>query len=173
MFKSALIDNDLTKPNERYFIYLDNIINKAKEYGFCILLPVWGQLVVSDNWMGEVFEKIVNEYGEFIVKRYGKQNHILWCLGGDRQPIHKGCDYKKVWKRIAEGLAKGVLGKELKYNVKDESWNDLLITYHACHEQETGECSTLSYWNGEEEAWIRFVMIQSGHSFKPKKIQVD
>ena len=77
MFKSALIDNDLTKPNERYFIYLDNIINKAKEYGFCILLPVWGQLVVSDNWMGEVFEKFVNEY---ICYRKSKIININICI---------------------------------------------------------------------------------------------
>lgn len=65
---------------------------------------------------------------------------------------------------MAEGLAKGVLDKDVKYNEKDPSWEELLITYHACHEAETGECSTLSYWNGEEEAWISFVMLQSGHS---------
>lgn len=46
----ALINNDLSKPNEKYFEYLDWIIGKAAEYGFYILLlPVWGQLVVGDN----------------------------------------------------------------------------------------------------------------------------
>ncbi|KAK8889149.1 hypothetical protein M9Y10_033893 [Tritrichomonas musculus] len=136
----------------------DWIIDKAAEYGFYILLlPVWGQLVVGDNWAGGVFPKTVIEensygYGEFIGKRYKHKKHILWCLGGDRQPIHKGVDYKNVYRK----MAKGVLDKDVKYNEKDPSWEELLITYHACHEAETGDCSTLSYWNGEEEAWISF-----------------
>lgn len=66
-------------------------------------------------------------------------------------------------------MAKGVLDKDVKYNEKDPSWEELLITYHACHEAETGDCSTLSYWNGEEEAWISFVMLQSGHSLSRQR----
>ncbi|WP_198510325.1 apiosidase-like domain-containing protein, partial [Bacillus solitudinis] len=38
---------------------------------------------------------------------------------------------------------------------------------HPCHELETGECSTMSYWT-DEEAWISFIMIQSGHGLTPK-----
>ena len=43
---------------------------------------------------------------------------------------------------MAEGLAKGITGKDLHYNRKDPAWEKLMITYHACHERETGECST-------------------------------
>lgn len=175
---AALLNDDLRTPNEKYFEYLDWIIDKAEEYGFYVLLlPVWGQLVVGDDWAGGVFPKTVTEenaygYGEWIGSRYREKNHILWCLGGDRQPIHKDADYRDVWRRMAEGLAKGVLGKDLKYNVKDPAWEELLVTYHACHEAETGECSTLSYWDGEEEAWIRFVMLQSGHGLLPKNYEL-
>jgi len=174
----ALLDGNLDTPNEKYFAYLDWILDKAEEYGFYVLLlPVWGQLVVGDDWAGGVFPKTVTEenayrYGAWIGDRYREKNHILWCLGGDRQPVHKGTDYRKVWRRMAEGLAKGLLGKDLQYNVKDEGWEELLITYHACHEAETGECSTLSYWDGEEEAWIRFVMLQSGHGLQPKNYEL-
>lgn len=48
-----------------------------------------------------------------------------------------------VW--LAEGLAEGLTGKCLKYDSDREEWKKLLITYHACHEAETGECSTFSY----------------------------
>lgn len=174
----ALLNDDLNMPNEKYFAYLDWIIDKAEEYGFYVLLlPVWGQLVAGDDWAGGVFPKIVTEdnaygYGEWIGRRYREKNHILWCLGGDRQPVHKGVDYRNVWRRMAEGLAKGVLGKDLKHNVKEKAWEELLLTYHACHEAETGECSTLSYWDGEEEAWIRFVMLQSGHGLIPKNYEI-
>ncbi len=173
----ALKDDDLTKPEERYFEYLDWILDKAEEYGFYVLLlPVWGQLVVGDNWMGGTFPKTVTEenafwYGQWIGNRYKNRNNIIWCLGGDRQPFHKGVDYRNVWRRMAEGLASGVLGKELKYNENEAEWKELLLTYHACHEMETGECSSMSYWT-DEEKWIQFIMLQSGHGLKPKNYEL-
>ena len=112
----ALIDGDLSRPNENYFRYLDRILDKAEEYGFYVLLlPVWGQLVVGDDWAGGVYEKTVTEdnacaYARWIGDRYKNRANILWCLGGDRMPIHKGVDYKNVWRRMAEGLAKGLTG---------------------------------------------------------------
>lgn len=174
----ALLDGDLDRPNERYFSYLDWILDKAEEYGFYVLLlPVWGQLVVGENWMGQTFERTVTEenayrYGAWIGARYKDRDNILWCLGGDRQPIHKQKDdYRDVWRRMAEGLAFGVTGKKLTYNVEDPAWRELLITYHACHEMETGECSTMSYWT-DEEAWIAFIMLQSGHGIIPKNYEL-
>ena len=59
----------------------------------------------------------------------------------------------------------------LHYNRKDPAWEKLMITYHACHERETGECSTMSYWT-DEEAWIRFIMLQSGHGLEPKNYEL-
>ena len=60
--EKALINDDISTPNERYFSYLDWILDKAEEYGFYVLLlPVWGQMVVGENWSGEQFPKTVNE----------------------------------------------------------------------------------------------------------------
>lgn len=164
----ALLNNDLLSPNEKYFAYLDFIIEKAKEYElYILLLPAWGELVVGHNWMGEFSKKIVTQnnayqYGQWIGNRYKDEKHIIWCLGGDRQPIHLGVDYKDVWRKMAEGLIKGVKGKDLRYDQEDPAWEELMITYHACHEAETGECSTMSYWT-DNEKWISFIMLQSGH----------
>jgi hypothetical protein len=175
--EQALLQDDILAPNEKYFQYLDWIIEKAEEYGFYLLiLPVWGQLVVGHNWMGEFSKKLLTEdnayeYGKWIGNRYKQYNHIIWCLGGDRQPIHLGVDYRNVWRKLAEGLAKGVLDKDLQYHIPDEYWEKLLLTYHACHERETGECSTMSYWS-EEEAWIRFIMLQSGHGIQVKNYEL-
>jgi Protein of unknown function (DUF4038)/Putative collagen-binding domain of a collagenase len=173
----ALLNDNLSTPNEKYFQYLDFILDKAEEYGFYVLLlPVWGELVVGHNWMGEFSEKIVTkenafQYGEWIGSRYKDRTNIIWCLGGDRQPIHLGVDYKDVWRNMAEGIAKGVLNKDIKHNEKDPDWEKLLITYHACHEAETGECSTMSYWT-DDDAWISFITIQSGHGLTPKNYQL-
>lgn len=176
--EKALIDNDLSKPNEQYFKYLDWIIDEAERNEmYVLLLPVWGQLVVGEDWSNGVYEKTVTEknayqYGEWIGHRYAKRNNILWCLGGDRQPIHKQKDdYREVWRRLAEGLAKGVTGNALKCNEQHEVWEKLLITYHACYEMETGECSTFSYWD-DNEAWISFIMLQSGHGSTVKNYEL-
>lgn len=175
--EKALLNDDVTTPNEKYFSYLDWILDRAEYYGFYVLLlPVWGQMVVGENWSGQRFPKTVNEsnaytYGRWIGERYRNRSNILWCLGGDRQPIHNGTDFRNVWRRLAEGLAKGVLGKDLKYNQDSEEWTDLLITYHACYEAGTGECSTMSYWT-DEEAWIRFIMLQSGHGLISKNYEL-
>ena len=173
----ALIGGDLNRPNERYFEYLDYLLDKAEEYGFYVLLlPVWGQLVVGDDWAGGVYEKTVTvdnawEYGRFIGNRYKDRANVLWCLGGDRMPIHKGVDYKEVWRRMAEGLAKGLTGADVKHDEPSPVWDSLLITYHACHEAETGFCSTFSYWDDSEQ-WIRFIMLQSGHGLTPKNYEL-
>lgn len=176
--EKALIDDDLTKPNEQYFKYLDWIIDEAERNEmYVLLLPVWGQLVVGEDWGGNTYEKIVTaenayQYGEWIGHRYAERKNILWCLGGDRQPIHKQKDdYRNVWRRMAEGLGKGVTGQNLKCNENHELWKKLLITYHACFEMETGECSTFSYWT-DEEAWISFIMLQSGHGTTVKNYEL-
>jgi len=173
----ALIDGDLRRPNENYFRYLDHILDKAEEYGFYVLLlPVWGQLVVGDDWAGGVYKKAVTEdnayeYARWIGNRYKERTNILWCLGGDRMPIHKGVDYRNVWRRMAEGLAKGLTGENVRHNEPSPVWDSLLITYHACHEAETGLCSSFSYWDDSEQ-WIRFIMLQSGHGLKPKNYEL-
>lgn len=176
--EKALIEDDINRPNENYFRYLDQILDRAEFYGFYVLLlPVWGQLVTGDDWGGGTYPKIVTEqnaygYGRWIGARYRERKNILWCLGGDRQPIHRqNADYRDVWRRMAEGIAEGVTGQKLKYNEPDPLWQELLMTYHACHEMETGECSTMSYWT-DEEAWISFIMLQSGHGLKPKNYEI-
>ena len=173
----ALINGNLSRPNENYFRYLDWILDKAEENGFYVLLlPVWGQLVVGDDWAGGVYEKTVTEdnayeYARWIGDRYKDRPNILWCLGGDRMPIHKGVDYKNVWRRMAEGLAKGLTGENVRHNEPSPVWENLLITYHACHEMETGLCSSFSYFDDSEQ-WIRFIMLQSGHGLIPKNYEL-
>lgn len=166
--ETALFDDDLTKPNERYFAYLDEILDSAEQLGFYVLLlPVWGQLVVGESWGGKTFPKTVTVenaawFGEWIGRRYRERTNIIWCLGGDRQPIHAGVDYRMVWRELAEGLAFGVTGRRAKWHQESEIWDQLLITYHTCFEMETGEYSTFSYWT-DEDKWISFTSLQSGH----------
>jgi hypothetical protein len=164
----ALIEGDVTKPNEAYFQYLDRLLQAAEDMGlYVLLLPVWGQLVVGESWGGSTFPKTVNElnaygFGQWIGKRYRDRPNIIWCLGGDRQPFHKGIDYRTVWRRLAEGLVNGVTDENCRWNEPHPAWRKLLITYHTCFEMETNEFSTMSYWS-DDEAWISLILLQSGH----------
>ena len=102
----ALIGGDLDHPNDTYFASLDRVLDLAEELGFYVLLlPGWGQLVVGENWGGATFTKTVTAdnafaFGEWIGTRYRDRTNLIWCLGGDRQPIHKGVDYRAVWRRL-------------------------------------------------------------------------
>ena len=164
----ALQEEDLLKPNEAYFSYVDWVLDQAESFGFYVLLlPVWGELVVGWDWGGNTHRKLVTQenagcYGRWLGNRLKHRNNILWCLGGDRMPVCRGEDYRPVWRSLAEGLSEGLTGRKLRYDQDREEWKKLLFTYHACHEQETGLCSTFSYWT-QEEAWISFIMLQSGH----------
>nr|WP_274636104.1 DUF4038 domain-containing protein [Microbacterium bovistercoris] len=164
----ALIEGDLSRPNEAYFRYLDRMLDLAGQLGlYVLLLPVWGQLVVGENWGGATFPKTVTEsnahaFGRWIGVRYRDRTNIIWSLGGDRQPVHKGVDYRGVWRALAEGVAEGVSGEACRWNVPSGAWEQVLMTYHTCFEMETGEYSTMSYWT-DEDVWIDFITLQSGH----------
>ena len=87
---AALEDGELSRPNEAYFRYVDYVLDQAEAFGFYVLLlPVWGQLVVGDNWAGGVFPKTVTQdnaygYGAWLGERMRRRRNLLWCLGGDR-----------------------------------------------------------------------------------------
>ena len=175
----ALHDQDLLKPDEAYFSYVDWVLDQAEKYGFYVLLlPCWGELVVGWDWSGGTHKKYVTlqnaeAYGCWLGDRMKHRKNILWCMGGDRMPVCRGEDYRPVWRSLAEGLSKGLTGHKLCYDSAHEDWKKLLITYHACHEAETGLCSTFSYWT-EEDAWISFIMLQSGHgAFKKNYLLVE
>ncbi|MES1218719.1 MAG: DUF4038 domain-containing protein, partial [Bacteroidota bacterium] len=48
---TPLINDDPTKPNEKYFDHVDYIIDKAASYNISIgLLPTWGDKLNKDKW---------------------------------------------------------------------------------------------------------------------------
>lgn len=163
----ALIGNDLLKPNEAYFNYLDEVLDLAQANGLYIaLVPAWGQLITGDDWASRTFPVLVNEsnaasYGEFIGKRYHERTNIIWVLGGDRHPVHLGRDYRAVWRAMAEGIGRGVTGELLKWNVADDRWRDVLMTFHPTISDDPPVYSSSEWLHND--AWLSLNMLQSGH----------
>nr|WP_067054544.1 glycoside hydrolase family 140 protein [Mucilaginibacter sp. L294] len=141
-----LIDDDPTKPNERYFKHIDDIIDKAAGYGLNIaLLPTWGDKLFKSSW--GIGPEILNEknaatYAFWLASRYKNKKNIIWVIGGDRQP--RGVADIAVWNAMGKAIMKATNNKAL-------------ITFH-CQPNQLGSAE----WFGKE-SWFGFNMFQNGH----------
>jgi hypothetical protein len=154
--EKPLLDNDVRKPNEKYFEHVDWIVKKAEEKGLYIgMLPTWGDKVDKQWGVGPVVfnEETAAIYGKWIAERYRNSKNIIWINGGDRSG---GGENTIVW---------NVFGNAIKSVDKNH-----LMTFHPWGGRSSSE------WFHKEE-WLDFNMMQSGHSdrFIPnyKKITHD
>lgn len=145
----ALIDWDPTRPNEKFFQYVDWTIERARELGLVVgLLPTWGEFVGPQKYgKGPKCFTVENAYayGEFLGKRYKDSPNLIWVVGGDRNPYTE--DLVAIWRSMANGLRKGDEGAHL-------------ITYHPAPEADVDQFSC-SHWLPNEE-WLDFYMLQTG-----------
>ena len=143
--EKPLIDNDPTKPNEKYFAHVDWVIKKAEEKGIFIgLLPTWGDKWNKKWGVGpEIFTpENAKTYGKFLGARYNNSPNIIWILGGDR-PVETD-EQRQIIIEMAKGLKEGDGGNHL-------------ISFHP-----TGGSGSAQYF--QDESWLDFNMRQNGHS---------
>lgn len=142
-----LINEDVTKPNEKYFRFVDSVVTMARTKNLIMgLLPTWGDKVTPRWGAGPVVFDSVNayQYGMWLGKRYGGFNNIVWILGGDRPPLKDSADWRPIWRQMARGLLESTGGKAF-------------IGYHP----QGGSNSTSVYLHNEP--WLHINMMQSGH----------
>ena len=143
--EKPLVDNDPTKPNEKYFAHVDWVIKKAEEKGIFIgLLPTWGDKWNKKWGVGpEIFTaENAKLYGEFLGKRYKNNPNIIWIVGGDR-PVESDLQ-RQIVQQMALGLKAG-----------DEGIH--LISFHP-----SGGSGSAQYFHNDN--WLNFNMRQNGHS---------
>lgn len=140
-----LLNDDPTKPNEKYFQHVDYIIDKAAEYNLVIgLLPTWGDKVWKSNWGKgpEVFTSTnAKVYGKWLAERYKNRKNIIWVLGGDRNPRNDGD--VNIWRSMAAGIK--------------ETLPNAMITFHP----QPNEKGSAEWFHKDE--WLSFNMFQNGH----------
>ena len=135
-------DAGFTRPNERYFAYVDEVVAMADSLGLVIgLLPVWGD-------GPEIFttEGRAEAFGRYLGERYRIRRNIIWILGGDRPPEGR----EPILRAFARGIACGVAGRE--------DYSACLITYHPWGKSSSGD------WL-HDEPWLAFNMQQNGHAY--------
>lgn len=141
-----LIDDDPTKPNEKYFEHVDYIINKAAEYHLNIaLLPTWADKINKGVWGAgpEIFnEKNAAVYAGWLARRYKDKINVIWVLGGDRNP--RGQKDLAIWRAMGNAIMKETDGKAL-------------ISFHA----QPNQLGSAEWFRAEP--WFSFNMFQNGH----------
>lgn len=129
----ALGVKDITEPE--YWNFCDKVFKMAEEMGIYLgLLPAWGSMVKG----GVLNKENIEEYAEFLGKRYQGFSNIIWILGGDV----RGDVNTEVVIKEAEILK--------KYNP------NRLMTFHPF-----GRTSSSLWFQNED--WLDFHMFQSGH----------
>ncbi len=141
-----LIDEDPSKPNEKYFEHVDYIIDRAAFYNINIgLLPSWGDKVYKDKWGKgpEVFTvQNAEVYAGWLAKRYRSKTNLIWILGGDRIPRDE--NDLSIWNAMGRVIRK-------------ETGDRAMITYHS----QPNRIGSAEYFLNED--WLTFNMIQNGH----------
>src|SRR5688572_26418989 len=144
-----LENDDPTRPNERYFHFVDSVIDLAASYGlYMAVLPTWGDKLFKDRWGTgpEIFNREnAKAYGRWIAQRYKDRKNIIWVMGGDRNPRNESD--VEVWRSMAAGIVEGAGGHD-----------KALLTFHP----QPSETSSSSPWF-HEDAWLDFNMLQTGH----------
>lgn len=141
----TLVNNDPSKPNEKFFENVDYVVKRANELGLVMgLVASWGEQVRGVRSDEQVFTTSnAFDYGNFLGSRY-KDYAVMWFLGGDR--LYQ--DAKDVWISMARGLKKGCERIHL-------------VSYHGPGNWAT---PSSSYWYHNED-WLDFNTIQSGHGW--------
>jgi Protein of unknown function (DUF4038)/Putative collagen-binding domain of a collagenase len=174
--KLPFIDQDVTRPaitigsdpNDHaqydYWDHVDYLVGLAESKGIYVgLIPAW----YGHYRSGLVNEANARSYGRFLGKRYGTRPNIIWVLGGDTnvdRPLNTLRGLAASIKREAlrsmmyEGSADVTadLFRELAAGIKEGEARPHIMTFHP----RGGASSSLWFQN---DAWLDFNMIQSGH----------
>jgi hypothetical protein len=86
-FNSGTMSNaDFTTPNEDYFAFADEVINKAAAKDICVFLCYCYATSSQDGWGKEIQANGITKcssFGHYVGKRYKNYKNIVWLGGGD------------------------------------------------------------------------------------------
>lgn len=154
-------------PND-YWDHADYIIEAVKERDLIlVLLPCWGNAFINNRMRGSKIEFDEDEarvYGRFLGERYQSEDHIIWCLGGDVDPVNFGDQNQlAVYRAMAEGIGQGVSGNDqLSWDQAHQDWDKTLMTFHAVRtpKHSGAEGGSSSVWF-HDDPWLDLNMMET------------
>ncbi|KAL4759315.1 glycoside hydrolase family 140 protein [Aspergillus foveolatus] len=169
-------DEDVTRPNEHYWAYVDEIMELAWSKGIRIcLVPSWGKFVHdNDNNPGVINSTTAYDFGHFIGSRYPYLPKTLvgdtnpyWqnktavrddYSRGGAPPTYEVIDYSPVYDAMAYGIVDGE-----REAISSVLWK-LLLTIHPTNQWfRDGPLALASAFFGDS-SWLTLDASQSGHT---------
>jgi hypothetical protein len=177
------LDGDPTKPNEKYFNRVVEVVDEAARHGLYVaLLPAWGDKLTAPWGVGpRLFRNdnlsVALMYGAYLGRRLKDRTNVVWILGGDRPPRMGGShseglrkralelgfaadqDWTPIWREMARGILEGSGAAPVSRG--EDVWETAdrapVILYHP----NGGVDSTSVFLHGER--WLSVNGMQSGH----------
>ena len=148
--------NDFSTINKEYFDHVEWVVRQADSLGLLIAIaPLWaGCCGEGYGGKGAVGPKSFMHtngvakskgFGEYIGKKFGKYNNILWIIGGDIDPFED----RETMNQLALGIKSQAPHQLITYHAssshsstdvwENTSWLDVVMTY--------------TYFRGFNKAW--------------------
>lgn len=139
---------DLGTPNEAYFAHAERVLEAAAARGFLVVLaptylgyrdpqyPGYGGR--AEGWYDEIAASGVDgcrAWGEWLGRRFGRFDNLIWCIGGDRNPGALRAELDAVAGGIRRAGGTGLFTAHVhpECSTVDEypgaDWLDLNLTY--------------------------------------------
>ncbi|MDX2149452.1 MAG: DUF4038 domain-containing protein [Bryobacteraceae bacterium] len=129
---------DLSTPNPPFFDHVDRVLKLCGSYGMQVALaPAWLGCC-RGGWRDVLLENgpvKVRVFGQWLGRRYRRVPHLMWLLGGDRDPGK----YLEVVRALALGIREGGAGHLMMAHAGSpvsaaevyggERWLDVNTTY--------------------------------------------
>ena len=172
-------DEDVTRPNDRYWSYIDDVIQLAwEEYGIRMaMVPAWGYYAHDGTDPSIITEDNGEAFGEFIGNRYPYLPKLLFAdtnpwwandkaieedyLRGGVPGNHPSVDFRPVYDAVARGIVAGE-----RKAVGDRSFKPLL-TMHPRNQWMPDAPMALASSNLGDRDYLTFDVAQSGHADTP------
>jgi len=132
---TAIVNYDLTTPNEAYFARVDQMLALAAQQGIQLLLDPCetGTYILQSSLLRDNGTNRCRAYGQFLGNRYKNVPNIIWMSGNDFQTWRTPAD-DEVVRAVAQGIRDNDTNHlhttELDYLVSssldDPTWNPIL-----------------------------------------------
>jgi hypothetical protein len=121
------------EPND-YWDHADFIVREVRTRGlYLALLPCWGRAYVNaamPKSRATIDEQSARAFGRFLGRRYAKEPHIVWVIGGDINPVKGAGDRRHIYRAMAEAIGQAATGAPLRWDQPHPAWDRVLMTYH-------------------------------------------
>ena len=138
---------DLSKPNEKYFARVDQMLNLATEFGMLVFLDP----IETGQWLPTLRNNGADAayaYGQFLGRRYGHLDNIVWLSGNDFGQWRKA-EVDAVVLAVAKG-----------------------IRSVAPDQMQTVELHVGKSSSADDAAWVPMISLNGSYAYQPTYFQM-